>query len=926
MADPLKIIRRLDVVTTDYAVFERDQVLTHDQLNSVAEYLDDQQRLSRTQLLGVGIVGGLKPSLGKAQIGVGAGVGVTTDGDLLGLRADQVFTHYLPYDESAPAYEPFYVDGKMVPLLELLPADANDKREGKPLAELGDGLKEMVLLAFMESYENDPDLCTGGDCDNHGRTARNTRRFLLIGRKEASRLGGELQTGADIAASLPRLFAARAKLGNTKRNTPAVTSAEAFVDCYLKACTTTLGDLLGAIKALQKAVGKAWPDDLPNPASWQSDLESIAKKVAASRQGVQYYHAFLKDLVATWNDLREALFADNGVLCPAADAFPKHLLLGALADPAQLRTGRYPSPWLAGGSAARERLAFLLGKITVMIDAFAIPAANSLKPRIVPSRRETAPLELRAVPVYYSPGRDDAIRNYWNEQRRRRGETTDNLGYHWTPEPGGAGDDPFERDLGGVDFFRIEGHLGMQIDDAEAALEALIRQRNLPIAVACVVIHNQRQFVRRGPKFKKTSLHSLHYLLRQDLASQIKDNVHFSGQMVDDVTAAAPIIKQDKALNLNVDPVNTVKAAQAALTALHGDLLGSDSKPGPLAVRSYKAYNAQPAGWDLKLDQAVVTATKAKSSLGDVLRSDLVSPVDSLSASKSHLWVKWLGNILDKRDDDKKDGLLFGRMVEEHPGLEHAGGCVPGGTFVLAYDDSGTVIGDLMLPYWIDDIDESEQDEPALTLPDISVRIPRDLLPIKVIRPFDLRLEDFKIAKVLPEINLQKDYQKFFQESLGGLGNVLKNTRATNVVSGLDIATGAKEATRDKYMQAMLAKVTYEQQQLQEMKAAQADETLPADVRKKAGEQAKVLEVQLADSVGEATQYFAVDAGESVRFEADKTAVYATLGDAAAQISTAEVSGQLQTKVTATVEAAKVSGGSAALVGNQLMTNAFRFR
>ena len=65
---------------------------------------------------------------------------------------------------------------------------------------------------------------------------------------------------------------------------------------------------------------------------------------------------------------------------------------------------------------------------------------------------------------------------------------------------------------------------------------------------------------------------------------------------------------------------------------------------------------------------------------------------------------------------------------------------------------------------------------------------------------------------------------------------------------------------------------------------------------------------------------------ENVRFEADKTAVYATLGDAAAQISTAEVSGQLQNKVTATVEAAKVSGGSAALVGNQLMTNAFRFR
>ena len=114
MADPLKIIRRLEAVTTDYAVFERDQVLTHEQLNSVAEYLDDQSRLTRTQLLGVGIVGGLLPALGKGRITIGKGVGVTSDGDLLGLAVDTVFDRFLPYAESAPAYEPFYVADKML--------------------------------------------------------------------------------------------------------------------------------------------------------------------------------------------------------------------------------------------------------------------------------------------------------------------------------------------------------------------------------------------------------------------------------------------------------------------------------------------------------------------------------------------------------------------------------------------------------------------------------------------------------------------------------------------------------------------------------------------------------------------------------------------------------------------------------------------
>ena len=210
MADPLKIIRRLDAVTTDYAVFERDQVLSETQLNSVVEYLDDQSRLTRTQLLGIGIVGGLWPTVGKEQIVVGKGVGVTSDGDLIGWSADTVFDRWLPYDESAPAYEPFYVDGKMLPLIELLTTD--DKRDGKPLTDIADRLKQMVAVAFMESYENDPDLCTGGDCDNRGRTARNTQRLLLIDREiaEKIRLTAALPTGADVARLLPRVAATRA--------------------------------------------------------------------------------------------------------------------------------------------------------------------------------------------------------------------------------------------------------------------------------------------------------------------------------------------------------------------------------------------------------------------------------------------------------------------------------------------------------------------------------------------------------------------------------------------------------------------------------------------------------------------------------------------------------------------------------------------
>ena len=915
MADPLKIIRRLDAVTTDYAVFERDQVLTHEQLNSVSEYLDDQGRLTRTQLLGVGIVGGLLPALGKGRVTIGKGVGVTSDGDLIGLAVDTVFDRFLPYAESAPAYEPFYVDGKMLPLLELLAAD--DPRPGQPLAELGDRLGAMVAIAFMESYENDPDLCTGGDCDNRGRTARNTRRFLLVEREVAEKIGlvAGLATGADIAALLPRVAAARADLGTGSGDKVSVTSAELFAARYREAGGKTVKALSVAFEALTKAIDRGTAGDLPSTARWSAQLNSIAAKLADTRLGIQYYHAFLKDLVAIWGELRVALFADGSVLCPPAAAFPKHLLLGALADPAQLRSGRYPAPWLAGDCAGRDRVRYLMNKLAALIASFAIPATTRPQPKITPSRGESAPLELRAVPIYYR--NNDQLRPLWNEQRQRRGESDDNLGYFWMPLPAdNADDDPFGRDVGGCDFFRIEGHLGMKVDDAEPAIEKLVRQRNLPIAVMSVLLHNRRDLVIRGPKFKKTSLHSLHYLLRQDLASHLKENIAFSTRMITDIKAAGTAVQKPAGNVLNADLVKQVEGAKAKLQMAETDLVGSADKPGPLGIRSYKGFSLQGSEWTARFDDAVVTTSKAKAGLGDIMRTDLLSPVDAVSGSKSHLWVNWLGDILKKRDDDKKDRLLFTNMIADHPGLEHAGGAAPGGTFVLAYDDSGVVIGDLALPYWIDDIDESDKDEPQLTFPDIRVRLPDDLLPIKVIKPLELSLDDFRVTKILPELKVQENYSKFFRESLGSLGDVLKNT-------SVKTAAGGKYATGDLLLDRLLADVDSKKEQVQGLRDIRNDDRLSAASRVKVEEQIKRLEGELADAVSATTQHFAVDAAETVRAGADKTVIYQTIGQGINAVADKEVSTKLQSNLKETANAAaRVDSGTAAVVANQVMINA----
>lgn len=916
MAEPLKIIRRLDKVTTDYAVFEPDQVLTDGQLNSVVEYLDDQSRLTRTQLLGIGLVGGLRPVLAKGQISLSKGVGITSDGDLLGWSADSVFDKWLKYDEGAPVYGPFYTDGNMLPLFELLASD--DRREGKPLAEFPEALEKMVVVAFMESYENDPDLCTGGNCDNRGRTAHNTQRLLLVSREIAEKIGlaAALPSGPDIARQLPRIAASRVELGSGAGDRVSINSAESFAAAYRRAASETLGALAGAVGEMIKAAGEGWPADLPSPAGWAARLKEVQGSAAGVQSGIQYYHAFAKDLVATWGELRAALFADKSVLCPAVSAFPKHLLLGALADTTQLRSAHYPAPWLVAG-AEHQRVAGLLRKFDALLNSFELPKVTRPAPKIVPSRRETAPLEQRAVPIYYRS--DSEVRTLWNEERRQRGESDDNPGYFWMPPADtNAPDDPFRRDLGNCDFFRIEGHLGINVDLAEPAIEKLIRQRNLPISVISVQLHNKRELVIRGPRFRKNSLHSLHYLLRQDLASHLKDNIAFSDHLVKGITAAGNWAVRPAGNALAAAPAETVAAAKLVLQNADDDLVGSGNRP--LSARSYKAFSAlKDDQWSARFDTAVLNTTKVKANLGDIMRTDVMSPVDVVSGSKSQLWVNWLGDILKKREDEQKDRLLFTNMISEHPGLEHLGGAVPGGTFVLAYDDQGVVIGDLMLPYWIDDSDDSDKEEPELVLPDIRTRLPYEVLPIKVIKPLQIDLAEFKEKQILPEVNLQANYTQFFRESLGSLGDVLKNTRT---VAAADPGA-AKAATNDKYLGQMLRNIEGQQEQIKGLREVADDDRLPATTRNKAKEQVKQMEEQLAVSVGKTVDYFAVAAPETVRFEADKAAVYQTVGAAINQVTDKDASARLQDDLQKTNAAAgQLASGSSALVIGQVITNA----
>lgn len=77
-----------------YPNFNKGQLLTSDLLNNSVEYLDQQDRLTRANLIGVGIVEGLSYSYDKGALTVKAGTAITADGYLIHFPKDKTYRYY----------------------------------------------------------------------------------------------------------------------------------------------------------------------------------------------------------------------------------------------------------------------------------------------------------------------------------------------------------------------------------------------------------------------------------------------------------------------------------------------------------------------------------------------------------------------------------------------------------------------------------------------------------------------------------------------------------------------------------------------------------------------------------------------------------------------------------------------------------------
>jgi hypothetical protein len=469
----------LSKITTGHSVFENDQVLMHHHLNGLVEYADDQARLSRVKLVGVGVLDGMRPRQSGEGVRIGVGVGVTTDGDLLYLEREVVHTHFRRFDAAR-----FSAAGQLsgVSFYELLRDDAGDALAW-PLAEFEGSLSEMVVLAYMESYVESQNLCSATECDKLGKHARNEQRFLLVSAADVAALASDIPTLHDAYERLPELHVERPRLVDSW------TSSEQLAASYREVCAAAYCDLVAAFGSLASLVESHELGDIidpAEPAKWAKGLEDLAIRWSCGGKalGIQYYYDLLRDLVDTWNGFRAILFGDRSWLHTSASRLSKHLLLGSLDSSAAAevhRTAWFPASLLHANRDTRGHAGMLLRKIGRLIAHFHVDTGCARDIRITPSATDDHPLEDRAIPIYYP---NPAIKRGWSHSHDVRGSSDRILSYHsvdWSEHT------PMrEPQLARFSFFRVEGHIGHGGNEALEIIRAQIATRNLPFSVRLV--------------------------------------------------------------------------------------------------------------------------------------------------------------------------------------------------------------------------------------------------------------------------------------------------------------------------------------------------------------------------------------------------------------------------------------------------------
>ncbi len=738
----LKLKNRLDY----FPVFEENQVLTEEQLNQVVTYLDQQTRLSRRNLHGYGTVCGLHLSMVNRQIQLSKGCGLTSDGDLLEWPSDTTFPNVRLFKDEHVKYPMF----QNAVVYELLPAGVKREEQfsfTRFSQQTEKKLSDFAALLYLESYVFDPDICTGGDCDNKGRTQYNQLRVLLVPKSMASKQVSLLSAGKSFF-QLSKLSIQRLVL------TPgSIDSYTKLANAYQSIISSTSQSLQAALKSAYSQLSFLLSDSFnsqdPTP-GWNKKLAQLAG--ASTTAGKQYRYAFLKDLVQAYNEFADSCYQLNVACLPDINLSPKHLFIGDAAvqiedkkDP--FRQHFVETPYQSYGKERLRQCLFLFKRIGALIGAADFTDRQALK--ITPSKLH-AKVGEKAIPVYYQVNSEVRLFENWDFERSQKDEEAGIYSYH-APEYSQLPEvrSPLSYDLTAYDHFRVEGHLGQPFRTAFETLQSMIRAHNLPIKVLPIMIETDLKRAWVWPGLKYYGMDILHKLYRDELVNNLNELKVFNVELNSKVQAA----NDEELPPLNIESNSlSVKAFTAQQTNLVNQKI-TETK----SFLAKSIVDFDHASFENNYKQVVSQGAMLNKGIKGVTFASAYTPLEKTVNNINFSKLKGLADLIKNRGEKDKEKSMLQTFIEGHPGLEHTGGVPRGGTFVLLYSSSnGTVVADMSLPYWY-------VDEPVSEVPEESDVSDNNLvLDWKFNNDlFVYTNQNSKLKDSISKLNLQLDQYKF---------------------------------------------------------------------------------------------------------------------------------------------------------------------
>lgn len=523
------VMKKLSQITPQYSSFVDDQVLTSGKLNEFIEYFDEQDRLSRICLTGVGITCGFKIELNTEDpsIIINQGCGITTDGDLIKLQkiipveeetdeeTNELFisnttetfkdistlisqikcTHYKEFLDDNAKYNRFRTDNTVINLIELIP-DFNAANNDNALLLTEEQLLNKVVVLYVESYLDNKSNCSSSNCDNQGQPNIQNIKALLIDKNDVENIVNthdsiyNKHNIYEAIIGLPRTAVQRVVLRGSGGSTDNIST-------YLKLATSYKTKITQAKESLNTAFSSLFEDfsDLLNITNTvqNSILNGINNLDNFSNNNrIQYRYTLTQNISDSFNEIADLLWQLKSECCPDIEAFPKHLLLGALTSNTaypELRHDFYPAPANSEYETLIKNVQSLVKRVQFMLDNFNI---NNTQNTLITPSLLCGNLGKKAIPAYFNV--TENLLKSWDFDKTKNLKQQYNLSYHralllnWAKTP-------LDFELDCTNLYRIEGHQGQDLLSTKSTIDTLKKEKGLDFDYLIFDIkENQKEF------------------------------------------------------------------------------------------------------------------------------------------------------------------------------------------------------------------------------------------------------------------------------------------------------------------------------------------------------------------------------------------------------------------------------------------------